>query len=341
MPGHAMNDRKISPVNTVSTQDVLLALYRRKWLYLLLIVVAGVFTFWFLRYNLFTYSSTATFFLNSESQAGNSSSQSEFRIPDILKSGEQYDRAYQLINSSAMTDHLIKKFNLVSHYGIDTSAEFYYEKAIAVLNNRISIKTSPFKLIQVSVSDAHRYLAADIANEIVRYLNELNRKILVASMKQKLQLYENLLKNTQEDNLRRADLFSRQLEELNKLLGRLERQAETHTGLLDLHSRLNQLISSMERSNEDLSRLKISYSLALQSIESNNLPAINIVTLARPSHRSLGWQSLTISAIVSFLVFTGIIYSIYIKLRYKNYFRVLMSNNKNNGEVEVRHQESV
>ncbi len=326
-------------IKVVGTDDMLLELSKRKWRYIFLLLFCGGVSFWLLKYRIFTYSSSASFYMSESSAGTNVGQNQEFRMPEVLHSNEQYNRAYQLINSSKIHEHLIRKFNLLKHYGIDTTREFYFEEAIAVLSSRIQVKKSPFNMISVSVSDAHRYLAADIANEIVVYLDQMNKNLLINSMKQRLGVYETLVKNTQNDNSIRTALFNKQLADLNLLLSRLEKQSTNSMGVLELQSRLSQLIASMERSTDDLMRMKVFYSLALQSVQEKNLPSVIIVQKARPSHQSLGWQSLTISFLIMLLVLTGIIYSVYLKLRYKNYFQVLLANGKSN--IEHKFQEKV
>jgi len=263
----------------------------------------------------------------SETTAGTNVGQNkEFSMPSVLSPSEQVNRAYQLISSSKVHEHLIKKFKLLQHYGIDTTKEFYFEKAVAILESRIKIKKSPFDLIAVYVSDSHRYLASEMANEAVSYLDVLNKELMIRSLKQKLDIYETMLKSTEKENAERSIDLNRQLTSLNEILGRIEKQSVNSSKILKLQTQLSQLISSLERSSDELTKMRTFHSIAIQSIQDKNLPTIVLVHKARPSHRSMGIQAIMISTLLVLFVFSGIIYSVYFKLRYKNYFRVLMNN---------------
>ena len=322
------NSSKPTGLNAVSTHEILTVLNKRKWTYLLILLFFGAFSFWLLKYKLFTYTSQASFYMSETSGASRVGPDKEFSFDGGMNANEQFDRAYQLVNSSKVQEHLIKKFNLVRHYDLDTTAEFYFESAIAKLGNSIKIAKTPFGQITVSVSDKHRYLAAEMANEILNYLDELNKKFIINSMNQRLALYDLMLSKAQEDNETRTAYFKSQMTDLNTIMSRLERQPVNSIALLDVQSKLGGLISSVEHSTEELIRMKIFYSLAVQTIKDNNVPSVIVVKKARPSHRSIGWQSILICGMIMLFVLSGIIYSIYFKLRYQNYLHVFMSNNK-------------
>lgn len=331
---------QIQSANAVSTHDLLVAIGKRKWIYLLLLLVCGSLSFWLLKYKVYLYTSQASFYISESVSSTNVSQNQTFTIPEILTPGQQYDRAFQLISSSKVHEHLIKKFNLLKHYKIDTTKEFHYEKAVAILESRIKIKKSPNNLISVFVSDTHRYLAADMANEALEYLDELNKNLIIRSMRQKLEIYDVMLKSTEKDNAKRSEYFNEQLSKLDQTLDRIEKQDGKGSNTVNLQLQLSQLISTIQRSTEDVIRMRINYSLALQSIEESNLPSIVVIHKARPSPRSLGLQSLLISGIICFLLLSGLVYSVYIKLRYKNYFKVLMNNNGPNQELKIEHKEA-
>ena len=319
---------KATGITSVSTHEILTVLSKRKWLYLSLLLFSGALSFWVLKYKLFTYTSQASFYMSEGSGGASIGQNQEYNFDGGINANEQFNRAYQLVNSTQVYDHLIKKFDLVKHYDLDTTDEFYYEAALAELTNSIVIKKTPFNQIAVFVSDKHRYLAADMANEILSYCDEINKKLIMNSMNQKLELYDLMLKKAQEDNEARTDLLKAQMSDLNSIMTRLEKQPVNSMALLDLQSRLGGLISRVESSTEELIRMKVFYSLAVQSIKEKNLPTVVVVKKARPSHRSVGWQSVLVCGMIMLLVLSGIIYSIYFKLRYKNYLHVLMSNNK-------------
>lgn len=317
-----------SPFKSASSHDVLWALAKRKWLYLFLILFSGAFSFWLMKFQLFEYSSQASFYISDNSVGASLGQNEELKFNDGVNLGEQFNRAYLLVNSTEVYNHLIKKFNLIKHYQIDTTKEFYYEKALDKLSKSILIKKTPYNLIAVTVSDKYRYMAADMANEILAYLDKVNKSIAVKSLNRKLELYSRMIKNTQVDNEAKTTLFNNQMTEMNHLLSRLEKQPTNSIAVLDLQSKLSGLMNAVDNSTNELIRMRLFYSLAVQSIQENNLPSVIVVKEARPSHQSIGWQSLLASGLIMLLLLSTIIFSVYFKLRYHHYFQILMSKDQ-------------
>ena len=155
------------------TKELIRHVRTRKWKFLIIIFFSGLLAFYFLKFLFLDYSSTSSFFVNDHSII--TSSTLELKAFESISSGDNFNRIYQLVNSAATQKHLIDKFNLIKHYNIDSTKEFHYQKTIELVRSHITVKKSPYNSISVTVRDRHRYLSAEMANEIVSFIETLNQ----------------------------------------------------------------------------------------------------------------------------------------------------------------------
>ena len=153
-----------------STNEVLVFVLKHKWKYFFLLVTVFGVSLFFLRYRVLTYTSTATVnvFYGVKNEIKN-----ERNLPDYLLPTDQLSAVMNAISSAPMEDHLIKRFGLYEHYGIDTTSEFYQGQAVKRLRSSISLKKTPYNTIDITVNDPYRYVAYEIANEIENNIAKL------------------------------------------------------------------------------------------------------------------------------------------------------------------------
>lgn len=92
---------------------------------------------------------------------------------DILSFGddEEAERMLQILHSNQIKDHIIKKFDLMTHYKIDPESSFPYTRLDKKYMANIKFKRTEFMSIEIEVLDTDAQLAADIANEISAYID--------------------------------------------------------------------------------------------------------------------------------------------------------------------------
>jgi uncharacterized protein involved in exopolysaccharide biosynthesis len=92
---------------------------------------------------------------------------------DILSFGsdDEAERMLQILHSSQIREHIIKKFDLMNHYEIDTTAPYPFTRLDGKYKGNIRFRRTEFMSIEISVLDAEPQIAADIANEIVAYID--------------------------------------------------------------------------------------------------------------------------------------------------------------------------
>jgi len=98
---------------------------------------------------------------------------------DILEFGEQEqaEQLLQILNSSVIRDRVIKKYNLMSHYKIDTTSRYKMTKLFDEYENNITFKRTEFMAVEIDVLDKDPQLAADIANDISALLDTVKNQM--------------------------------------------------------------------------------------------------------------------------------------------------------------------
>lgn len=92
---------------------------------------------------------------------------------DILSFGsdDEAERMLQILHSSQIREHIIGKFDLMNHYEIDTTSPYPYTRLDGKYKGNIRFRRTEFMSIEISVLDTDPQTAADIANEIVAYID--------------------------------------------------------------------------------------------------------------------------------------------------------------------------
>jgi len=84
---------------------------------------------------------------------------------------EQAEQLMQILNSNKIRDRVIRKFNLMEHYGIDSTAKYKYSRLFDEYDRNISFRRTPFMAVQITVYDTDPQMAAEIANNIAELLD--------------------------------------------------------------------------------------------------------------------------------------------------------------------------
>jgi len=92
---------------------------------------------------------------------------------------EETEQLLQVLQSNEILNHIVEKFNLTEHYGIDTTSQFAKTNLYDTYSGNISFKKTKFQSVKIEVFDEDPQYAADIANEISLYadtvLNDLHK----------------------------------------------------------------------------------------------------------------------------------------------------------------------
>ncbi len=98
---------------------------------------------------------------------------------DILSFGEQTEteRMLQILRSGRMKNYIINKYDLMKHYNIDIASRYPYTQLHNKFKKNITFRRTEYNSIEIVVLDTDAQIAADIANDIVTYIDSIVHQI--------------------------------------------------------------------------------------------------------------------------------------------------------------------
>lgn len=133
------------------------------------------------------------------------------------------DQLLQLLESNSIRDSLVKRFDLVHHYGIDTASPPGRTWLRDLYKERVEIGKTRFESVEIEVTDEDPVLARDMVNEILRQVDLLNRRLMHANAREVLTIMERTLAVLKE----RSDSVAARLDTLRSGTGLLEYKTQT------------------------------------------------------------------------------------------------------------------
>ncbi|MFH1118484.1 MAG: Wzz/FepE/Etk N-terminal domain-containing protein [Bacteroidota bacterium] len=253
---------------------------------------------------------------------------------DILEFGEdeQTEQMLQILSSSVIRDKVIRKFNLIDHYGINPNSEFKYTSLFKEYESNISFRRTEFMAVKITVLDRDPQMAADIANTISELLdstkNAMQHERAVKGFKiveQEFNRLQNEIR-AKEDSLtkiREAGVFDyeSQSEMINQQLA-IEIARGNSRGINALEDKLAVLAQyggayvslrdQLEHEKKQLSYLKARYEEAKVDAE-ENLPQKFVVESGYKAEKKtypVRWIIVLVAVLATFFIAILIIISI-------------------------------
>lgn len=310
---------KVYSQSELETRNLILHVRSRKWRYLFIILIMGGYFFYLFKNNILQYSSTATFIVNDRSVIATSLGL------EGLSTSENFVRVYELANSLKTQTHLINKFGLLKHYGIDTTKEFYMQKAIAKIRSKIVVAKSPMNTISVTVKDHHRYLTAEMANEIVSYIEKLNHDYYVNNIRQRLRISKGLTDQFEKDSYVKTAAIDTLIRKLNLLITSGKVNQQTSYELLAHQQKLSEIIGNFKNSSTELLTTQKMYAQALQALNFQNFPTTTLIQQAMPAFRSISYSAALYSLGAMIAVFLLLVMQAYFYMSYKHYITLIFT----------------
>jgi diadenylate cyclase len=83
---------------------------------------------------------------------------------DVTQFGDDahIEQMIQILNSREIKDHIIEKFNLIEHYDIDTTKEYWKTKLYKYVKNNIQFSRTDNLAVEITVEDTDPVLASDM-----------------------------------------------------------------------------------------------------------------------------------------------------------------------------------
>ncbi|HSI91687.1 MAG TPA: hypothetical protein VK927_11255, partial [Adhaeribacter sp.] len=111
---------------------------------------------------------------------------------EIASTNEDIDRMITVGESHILADYIINKYDLYTHYGIDsTRDDANRQLVLEEFMSHYSIQQNPRDAIEVSYIDQDKDFAANVANDIVNYIDTLNQQLSFENRRKALALHKN------------------------------------------------------------------------------------------------------------------------------------------------------
>lgn len=302
-------------------------LAKRKVKYLSVCAIVGIISSILIKLYVLGYSSTGSFFVNDMNIL--SSSNVDLKVLDNLSPNDNFNRIFQQVISTSVQNHLIKKFDLTNHYNVDSTKEFYLQQTGNILISNISVKKNTYNTVLVTVNDENRYLAAEMANEIMNFIDEINRNYYSKNLEKKIKISEAFLIEIKKDNNSKSRSIDSLLAEMHGLTSIANRSTTSAIYMLQMEQRLGGLINDLSNSTHDLMNSQKLYNLSLQALNQKNFKTITVVQSAMPAPTSNAYMALLYGALISIALLCLMIFRAHIKLFYSEHFNLLFSKTTN------------
>lgn len=135
------------------------------------------------------YKATTTFYAASPDLATPSPLGKVEARKYIYGSETDLDRLLSIGSSSSLMDHLIQKFDLYTHYEIDSTADKSAYKVRLALSKMYSIQKNKFDAIELSIEDEDPLLSAAMTDEAREHINLIGQQIIKGSQAKVLEGY--------------------------------------------------------------------------------------------------------------------------------------------------------
>lgn len=318
---HYMEDKKVSSSKEKDVASVMAFrnyLKRNKYLFFFHILLISVLACYFIQLQRF-YKSEAQLYFTVPSLQDIPGTPLDKNIIAPATASINFCNLYRIIYSKDMLDYLIEKFDLYDHYRIKKNSGYSYLEVRRILVSNISLTENHSQVLSLTVKDAYdNKLASDMANEISKRANEVNKNMFIRNMNLKISIYGTMYNEiktvTNEDtkNLKASiDSISKMIFAIHLPNSQIEKFG--YAKITSTENEFQKLESRIEENMKNYLETSRMYVLALKSIEQDKLPFINVLQEALPDDgKSMTpyWLIIILSLAFSFLI-TVILFHFY------------------------------
>lgn len=165
------------------------------------------------------------------------------------------EQLLQFFFGNDIRDSIIRKYDLISHYDMDTTSDGYLFNLHREYNGNISIKKTNFESVQIEVMDTDPIIAKEIAQELINQVNKKIRLLHQSKAKEMIVIRENE-KNNKKVLIDTLDSQIRSYSIKYGLLDYIQQSREVTAGYMDmlLKSKKGQEMKKAEDLYENLKR---------------------------------------------------------------------------------------
>lgn len=137
------------------------------------------------------------------------------------------DRFMEILRSNRIRDSLITEFDLIRHYGVDTSKPEWRQKVYKQYQQNVNLDRTEFMSIKATVQDQDPQLAARMANALVEHGDQLKARLLKRNVRRLLSSIEKQYRTKQrETDSLMADLMKLKQQSAQKAVGELRNKID-------------------------------------------------------------------------------------------------------------------
>lgn len=196
------------------------------------------------------------------------------------------EKVLQILRSDNIKNYLVRKYDLMKHYGISDKAKYKYTLLEGKFSQYIKSRKTQYNSIEISVLDPDPIIAATMANDIAWQVDTVFNQIVKDAGKKSYQA----IFNSYNEQMQRV----RQLEDSLKHSGQAVNPGDLRAGKSKTTSwsvassqyspEFLRLINMFETENENLSAIRERLTEA-QMLAEQNLPYTHIINAANASEK--------------------------------------------------------
>jgi len=199
------------------------------------------------------------------------------------------EKVLQILRSDKIKNYLVKKYDLMRHYGIGENAKFKYTLLNTRMNKYIISRKTQYNSIEISVLDSDPVIASTMANDIARQIDTVFNQIVKDAGRKSF----TAINNSYNDQLRRVESLEDSLRLAspqgsvsiypgNLKAGKANSSWGTASG--QYSPEFLRMINMFESENDNLSAIRSRLTEA-KMIASQDLPYTHIINMAKVSEK--------------------------------------------------------
>ena len=101
------------------------------------------------------------------------------------------EQMLQVLTSNDIMFKIIEKYDLYTHYAIDSTAKGSLDKMVSYYNDNVIIEKTPNDAVKITVCDEDPQVAADMVNSIIEFYDNLVLEVEAVKSREILRIYTN------------------------------------------------------------------------------------------------------------------------------------------------------
>ncbi len=204
-------------------------------------------------------------------------------VKDLLARDAPSDqsRLYHLATSTAMFEHLIERFDLYTHYGIDTLQPYASERAMNNLMHSVTASEPDGTCLVVTAKDRDRKMASDLANEVYAELRRMAEAMSRAHIARTVELYAQVIKATEVDLENQVKRLSALVAGPDGLPHGQRKAVGEHAEPSSAEFQLAQIVAEVAAENQDLVEAQRVQAITLALADTEHTPEVLLIRRAQ------------------------------------------------------------